>query len=573
VISAKEKGMQTTISRFIALAALAFAAVAHAGVDTQIEGPFGVPNPTALGQRTRLAAGVVYNSDTQPQPTGTFSWFDGGTPIPGCETIPVGDCTTSFTTAGTHVITIHYSGDGYYNPATSNPYNETVDASSQLYPYMSPDATVLDDYGANTDEFVNMHGDNGLPTGTITFYDGLLVRCAGVPLQPLDTTQSTAHCHAPASKGFHRFHMAYSGDATYRASSADWNQTVPGFKRYLDFGGSALEDQVVRGDNGDVQVWLMDRLDITSSFTAITGSSPNDVIKAGDFNFDRVTDLVRQSAADGSVTLYLTNGASSTLRGPGTGWHLTHVADFNGDGKADILWRHDDGAVEMWLMDGATVLQTATLMPGGSAWRVQLVGDFNGDMRNDLVWRNDADGSVGLWLMDGTTRLERKTLMGPGSGWIATHVADFDYDGMADLVWRHADGTVGAWRMNGTTVIERRTLMGPGTGWSVALVGELHSPAKNDLVWRNTDGSVGAWFMNGLDVTSRTSLMGPNTAWTPSAATSFLAENSYLAWTGADRSVGMWDLNGMQVVQRKTELPPGSTYTLITSDVQTPIAP
>ena len=30
------------------------------------------------------------------------------------------------------------------------------------------------------------------------------------------------------------------------------------------------------------------------------------------------------------------------------------VADFNGDGKADVLWRHESGQTHVWLMDGAT---------------------------------------------------------------------------------------------------------------------------------------------------------------------------------------------------------------------------
>jgi hypothetical protein len=30
-------------------------------------------------------------------------------------------------------------------------------------------------------------------------------------------------------------------------------------------------------------------------------------------------------------------------------WHIVGVGDFNGDGRADILWRGDDGTVRDWL--------------------------------------------------------------------------------------------------------------------------------------------------------------------------------------------------------------------------------
>ena len=48
----------------------------------------------------------------------------------------------------------------------------------------------------------------------------------------------------------------------------------------------------------------------------------------------------------------LTATDTKVLIGPNSDWRVTHVGDFDGDGKADILWRNTNGAVTVWLMDG-----------------------------------------------------------------------------------------------------------------------------------------------------------------------------------------------------------------------------
>jgi len=103
--------------------------------------------------------------------------------------------------------------------------------------------------------------------------------------------------------------------------------------------------------------------------------------------------------------------------------------------------------------------------------------DFNGDGHADLVWRHTQTGQVALWLLNG---LSIQDYGSPGTvadlGWQLVAVADVDGDGKADLVWRHTQtGQVALWLLNGLTV---QTYGSPGTvsdaGWQ--LVGSALSP-------------------------------------------------------------------------------------------------
>ena len=76
--------------------------------------------------------------------------------------------------------------------------------------------------------------------------------------------------------------------------------------------------------------------------------------------------------------------------------------DLNGDGKADLLWRHKgNGAIAVWLMNGATIASTAFLGSVPAEWEVEQVADVNGDGKADVVWQH-ANGTVAVWLMNGT---------------------------------------------------------------------------------------------------------------------------------------------------------------------------
>jgi len=47
-----------------------------------------------------------------------------------------------------------------------------------------------------------------------------------------------------------------------------------------------------------------------------------------------------------------TKVADQSVSNMGLDWKIAATADFNGDGKTDILWRNDFGSVAIWTMNG-----------------------------------------------------------------------------------------------------------------------------------------------------------------------------------------------------------------------------
>ena len=62
-------------------------------------------------------------------------------------------------------------------------------------------------------------------------------------------------------------------------------------------------------------------------------------------------------------------GGGTVATVPASG-RVANVGDYNGDGKADILWQNSDGSLSIWEMDGLTAIGGGSLWNPGSAWHV-----------------------------------------------------------------------------------------------------------------------------------------------------------------------------------------------------------
>jgi hypothetical protein len=77
-------------------------------------------------------------------------------------------------------------------------------------------------------------------------------------------------------------------------------------------------------------------------------------------------------------------------------------SDFNGDGKADVLWQNTSGSRALWLMNGTTFGSSIFLPSVATSWKIVGSGDFNGDNKPDILWQNSS-GARAIWLMNGIT--------------------------------------------------------------------------------------------------------------------------------------------------------------------------
>lgn len=322
----------------------------------------------------------------------------------------------------------------------------------------------------------------------------------------------------PISAGTHTLKWEYKKSASGSAGSdtawidsvnLPWAAASTREARH-DFNGDGRADILWRNEGtGAVAIWQMEASNRLSGSGSLVAPADLNwrVAGTGDFNGDGRADIFWRHATNGSTSLWFMDGLTklSTATPPGiadVNWQVAGVADFNGDGKADVLFRHaSNGRNVMWLMDGGTRLSSTELAATGDAnWRIVGTDDFDGDGKADILWRNVVTGGNALWTMDGATRTASTALPAVADvNWRVGGVGDFNGDGKADILFRHGgNGNTSMWIMNGAT--RSSALTPPGIAdlaWRVAGVGDFNADGRADILWRHTgNGSNSVWLMN-----------------------------------------------------------------------------
>jgi C1A family cysteine protease len=288
-----------------------------------------------------------------------------------------------------------------------------------------------------------------------------------------------------------------------------------------------------------------------------------------DFNGDGKADVLWRNNASGANTMWLMNGRGGAKSVPALlaiGQSPEALSDFNGDGKSDILWRNPTtGANSLWLMEGAS--STSVSVPAQAiAWKVAGVADFDNDGRaDDILWYNAATRSIMAWLMNGNILASQGLSMALPAGFDIAGLGDFNSDRKADILLRNpTTGENTVWAMSGVLSLGSVPIAAMAAANQVGAVGDFNGDGKADILWRNNATGVNTLrLMNNMLLLSQTIFTAQPVGWVIAKAVDFNGDGKTdLMWRNPSSGLNvLWLMNGTSL---PTLIPLASAATTLT---------
>ena len=281
------------------------------------------------------------------------------------------------------------------------------------------------------------------------------------------------------------------GSFAPRVSIVTNTEIIGSSKLIGDFNGDGKPD-IAYGSSGSYRVLLNTGGGSFSVGNVISGGQWFNFFDVADFNNDGRTDILAKAVGsqEGMSILYgQANGTLSTVDLPNVNNFRAYysLADFNGDGRTDII-QYSDRQYSIYSNDGTGGFprvdhsRSLTSTPGGLIFE-----DFNGDHKAD-IW----DGGQANAFNEIVVLIKSNVCDPLGE----TKRANFDGNYFGDLVmW---NGSSGLWS-------SRNGVWGAGVtattwmNWGTAALGDIPAPGDYDgdgktdyAVYRNTEGN---WYI------------------------------------------------------------------------------
>jgi uncharacterized protein YfaP (DUF2135 family) len=305
-----------------------------------------------------------------------------------------------------------------------------------------------------------------------------------------------------------------NGDGSFQTPQDFATGTGPTSVAVGDFNGDGKKDLALTNEMDNTVSILLGNGNGTfrTHMDYATALAPAGVA-VGDFNGDGKADLA--VANYGHLTVNPDTGNTvSILLGKGDGTFRTHVdyatgifpdsvvvADFNGDGKADLAIANFNGnSVSVLLGNGDGSFQRHADYGTGSNTAFVSIGDFNGDGKFDLVASNFNENTISVLLGKGDGTFRARVDNSSGGFWPdSVAVGDFNDDGKSDLAVVNCgscqspsrEDTVGVLLGNGDGTFRKVVNYPTGTSPQSVIVVDVNGDGKPDLVVADSCGTKG----------------------------------------------------------------------------------
>jgi hypothetical protein len=275
----------------------------------------------------------------------------------------------------------------------------------------------------------------------------------------------------------------------------------------------------------------------TLTLTTKTGTTTNTVFT---FNITNTAPTIKSNQKElfwrnestGDVAMHYFNGSTYAttkniyfkneapelkIGGIRSDWTIRSTQDFNGDGKADLLWNNiNSGETVIWEMNGNiinnirqlsytnkdgvknlrldipknwTIVDLGTTKPTASSQPLSAIFLQEKTTGEMVVWQNKVNEII--WPNSGLIKTAAGSSILPGSLWKAIQIRDFNSDQSSDILFQHqTTGELVVWTLQGTKIQGTRSIGSLAIKYNWSIIGSgQYTPGDTqpNLLWYSND--------------------------------------------------------------------------------------